>query len=127
MSTAARTHVHIGEYAELERGGRIVAEVEGREIVAFALDGELFAYENYCPHLGGPVGEGKLIPHVEAVLDEDGSVIREQFVPGEMRLVCPWHGFEFDVKSGRCTADGRCRLRRWEVVRDDNDAIYVLA
>jgi nitrite reductase (NADH) small subunit len=126
VSTTERAHVRIGEYAELSDGGRIIAEVEGREVVAFAHGGELYAYENYCPHLGGPVAEGKLIPHVEAVLDEDRSVIREQFVHSEMRLVCPWHGFEFDVRSGRCTADRRFRLRRRDVVRDDNDEIYVV-
>ena len=115
MSAADQTLVRVGTLADLEGDRRIVAVVEGREVVVLRRDDELHAYENACPHMGGPVCEGKLVPRVEAVVAEDGSVTTERFVHDEMRFACPWHGFEFDLRSGVCVADDRYRLRRWTV------------
>lgn len=115
MTASERTLVRVGTLADLDGDRRIVATVDGHEVVVVRWDGELYAYENSCPHVGGPVCEGKLVPRVEAVVADDGSVTTERFVYGEWRFACPWHGFEFDLKSGVCAADPRYRLRRWTV------------
>ena len=44
------------------------------------VDGELYAVEGVCPHRGGPLGQGALHGHM---------------------LVCPWHAWEFDCRTGR--------------------------
>ena len=42
---------------------------------------------------------------VEAVLDEDKRQLRERFSTSEIHLVCPWHGWEFDVRTGQSWCD----------------------
>jgi nitrite reductase/ring-hydroxylating ferredoxin subunit len=117
--------VRIGTLADLAASGRLIEAIDGREVVVIEHAGELRAYENNCPHLGGPVGEGKLVARVESVVDdEDGGVWEERFVPSDVRLVCPWHGFEFDFDTGVCAADARIRLRSRSVVVEGED-IYV--
>ena len=64
-----------------EGSGRIVVTEDGEEIALFKVKGEIYALANACPHEGGPLGEGK----VKAAT-----------------VVCPWHDWEFDLKSGAC-------------------------
>lgn len=40
------------------------------------------------------------------------------------RVVCPWHGYEFDLASGRCANDPRLRLRRYDVIERDGE-VYI--
>ncbi|MYR07985.1 Rieske 2Fe-2S domain-containing protein [Gordonia sp. SID5947] len=114
----------VGVRAEVADNKRIMAHVDGREIVVFEHRGRLYGFENLCPHMGGPVCEGKLAPRVEAVLDSDGAVIEERFDKNEWRIVCPWHGVEFKIEDGVCAADPKYRLRRIEANYDGDD-IYV--
>jgi len=68
---------------ELEPGQAKLIEVDGKEIALFNSNGEYFAIDNECTHVGGPLCEGEI---------DDGKVI------------CPWHGAEFDLKSGQAVA-----------------------
>ena len=54
--------VRVGDLATFENPGRKVVEVAGIEVGVFRLGDEFFAYENKCPHLEGPVCQGKLLP-----------------------------------------------------------------
>jgi 3-phenylpropionate/trans-cinnamate dioxygenase ferredoxin subunit len=80
---------------EIPDGARLVVDVGGREVGIFKVDGEFFALLNRCPHLGGPLCRGQLL---EPVLSSG---------PGDVRLgdaaliTCPWHGWEFDIRTGR--------------------------
>lgn len=119
--------VEVGLADELGDGDRRAVQVGGgREVVVFRIGPALYAYENVCPHQGGPACEGKLIPRVEAELDDMGDVVRERFVRNEIHLVCPWHGWEFRIESGRCVPDPRFSLRRHEVTERDG-RIFVSA
>jgi nitrite reductase/ring-hydroxylating ferredoxin subunit len=117
---------HVGTLARLEEDERLFADVDGREVCVFRTPGGLRAYENHCAHLGGPVCQGKLVPKVTAVLDDVQAVVEERFDRDQMRIACPWHGWEFDLDTGRSVIDRRVRLRRFEVVEDQGE-IYVLA
>jgi len=86
----------------------------------------LHAFENRCLHQGGPVCMGRVLGRLEEILAEDRSVIEERFSDDELHLICPWHGWEYDVETGRCAADHRLRLRKYHVVVR-GDAVYVLA
>lgn len=85
--------------------------LEGRSIGIFNVDGELFALRNVCPHQGGPLCEGVLSGFVAP-----GA-------PGEYRysrlrktLRCPWHGWEFDLRTGRSHVDpAGTRVRTYPV------------
>lgn len=101
--------------SEFEEGGcRIIAQ-DGLEVGVFLVGGEFHAFENECPHQGGPVCQGRLFSQVEEILGEDRSSLGERFSEDNVRIVCPWHGYEFDVKTGAHPADGRIRLRKFEV------------
>lgn len=101
-----------------------VVDIAGRE-VGVARQGDQFrAYENKCLHQGGPVCDGRLIGKVEANLAPDMTVHGERFSDTEMHIVCPWHGYEYDLKTGKCAADAELRLRSFPVSVVGND-VYV--
>lgn len=67
---------------DITEGKGIVVDLdEDKQLALFKSNGDVFAIDNACPHQDGPLGEGTL---------EDGNV------------VCPWHGWCFDLKSGAC-------------------------
>lgn len=126
MKAETGRRIRIGSGRELEDAGRITTKIDGREIVAFHVSpDEAVAYENTCPHMGGPVCEGKVAPRVEAVLGPDREVVEERFVSHERNLVCPWHGYEFNLRTGACRGDARFQLRRYETIHEDGE-VYVL-
>jgi nitrite reductase (NADH) small subunit len=94
-----------------DRGG-VLVELDGREVGIFKLDGRILAYENRCVHQGGPVCTGRLVGRYEEVLDEQGYSRGERLAEEDLRLVCPWHGWEFDLATGQCMVDRRRWLRR---------------
>jgi nitrite reductase (NADH) small subunit len=62
----------------------------GNKTICIAnVDGNYSAMDNVCPHRGGPLGQGMV---------EGGKV------------VCPWHGWEWDVKTGAAEQDSRMRV-----------------
>lgn len=95
-------------------GGRVVVDVDGLEIGIFRLDGELYAWENRCAHAGGPVCQGVLMNRVVEQLDDERRSLGDDFAD-EKHIVCPWHGYEYNVRTGEHPADPRARLRPIEV------------
>jgi nitrite reductase/ring-hydroxylating ferredoxin subunit len=79
-----------------ERAIRIVA-VDGVEVGVVRWDGEVFALRNVCPHEGAPVCRGRLGPQIVAG-GAPGQLAVDQTRPV---LACCWHGWEFDVRTGR--------------------------
>ena len=85
---------------EIPPGGRKIVTVRGREVGVFNLGGEFFAMLNRCPHQGGDLCRGKLVGLATSA--EPGRFDYSR--PGEM-LKCPWHGWEFDVRTGQSWCD----------------------
>jgi nitrite reductase (NADH) small subunit len=116
--------VLVGRRSDFAAGARKIMSVGVREIGVLRHDGRFYAYENRCVHRGGPVCEGRILGRVEAVLADDKTVLGERFSETETHLICPWHGYEYDLETGECAADHNLRLRRYEVV-EEGDEIYV--
>jgi nitrite reductase (NADH) small subunit len=116
--------VLVGRRSDFAAGARKILAVGVREIGVLQHDGRFYAYENRCVHRGGPVCEGRILGRVEAVLADDKTVLGERFSETETHLICPWHGYEYDLETGECAADRNLRLRRYEVV-EEGDEIYV--
>ena len=95
------------------------------EVGVYRHDGSYYAYRNYCLHQGGPACEGIIMHKVEDVLGPDRTWHGQKF-GDEVHFVCPWHGYEYDLKTGECAADRRLRLKSYPVVRRGED-IYVVA
>jgi nitrite reductase/ring-hydroxylating ferredoxin subunit len=96
---------------EIAPGGRKLVDVAGRSVGVFNVDGQYYALLNRCPHQGGPLCTGKLWGQVYAPVP---GVYKSQG-PGVL-LRCPWHGWEFDVRTGQSWFDPeRMRVRRYPV------------
>ncbi|MFC7738399.1 Rieske (2Fe-2S) protein [Roseomonas sp. GCM10028921] len=91
---------------EIPPGGRKLVEVAGRAIVVFNLGGEFFALLNRCPHEGGSLCAGHQTGLVES--SEPGQYRYSR--RGEI-IRCPWHAWEFDIRTGQ----SRCDPRRMKV------------
>jgi nitrite reductase/ring-hydroxylating ferredoxin subunit len=90
----------VAPVAEIKPGGRKRVSVSGRAIVVFNLGGEFFALADRCPHKGGPLSQGRLTGLVES--QEPGEYCYSR--RGEI-LRCPWHSWEFDVRTGKSWCD----------------------
>ena len=76
--------------------------VDGQIFAVFNVDGDFHVLDGVCPHQGGPLGKGEL----------NGSVI-----------TCPWHGWSFDVESGKCKISEMIEQPKFEIHVVD-DKIY---
>jgi nitrite reductase/ring-hydroxylating ferredoxin subunit len=90
---------------EIPPGGRKIVEVARRSIGVFNVGGRFYGLRNRCPHQGGPLCEGRLLGAVES--DRPGTF---RWSSEPRTLACPWHGWEFDVTTGRSWCDPE-RLR----------------
>ena len=85
---------------------RYLATVAGRSVAVFHIDGEYYAISNRCAHMGGPL--------IDAHFDKDGNV------------VCPWHRYRFDPKTGKGPEGSPERVESY-AVKVEGDNIYVSA
>ena len=115
--------VLVGELAQIADGDHRVFQVGALEFGVFRQGDSIHAWENRCPHAGGPVCQGKIFRKVEEVLASDRKSLGLRF-SATPQIVCPWHGFEFDVVTGRHPGDSRFRLKRVDVTLRDGK-IYV--
>ncbi|MFQ6020044.1 MAG: Rieske (2Fe-2S) protein [Dehalococcoidia bacterium] len=71
--------VKVAGLREVPQGEMKIVELDGKPVVLANVDGQIYAFGGECTHKGGPLGEGEL----------EGDTV-----------ICPWHGGEFDVKTG---------------------------
>jgi nitrite reductase/ring-hydroxylating ferredoxin subunit len=86
--------------SEIPPGGRKIVTVGGREIGVFNLGGAFYALLNRCPHQGGKLCLGTVTGLVTS--SEPGRFDYSR--PGEM-LKCPWHNWEYDIRTGQSWCD----------------------
>jgi nitrite reductase/ring-hydroxylating ferredoxin subunit len=100
---------------EIPPGGRKIVTVAGRSIGVFNVDGEFFALRNRCPHQGGALCEGTLWGVLKADVPGAFEYDRTREI-----LTCPWHGWEFFIRTGQswCAPD-RLRVRRYDVTVEE--------
>ncbi len=111
--------VFVGNESEFEESGRRVIDVDGLEIGVFRVKGNFYAYESECAHQGGPVCQGRIYQRVEEDLTPDGASAGFRYSEDRLHIVCPWHGYEYDLETGVFPANPKVRLRKFEVtVRD---------
>ena len=115
--------VIIGSVSDFCDGGRKIIGFEGFEVAVFKLDGEFFGYLNQCPHMGGPACQGKMIAKVEEIIAEDRTSKGMTFSKTKLHVVCPWHGFEFDIRTGVHPGNPRARLRKIDVAVSDGEVM----
>ncbi len=94
----------VGKASEIKDGERRIVFVGEHEIGVFKEKGEYYAYSNFCLHQGGPACEGLTIAKVEERIMPDKTSRGLYFSDTELHFVCPWHGMEYDMKTGECVA-----------------------
>jgi nitrite reductase (NADH) small subunit len=91
--------ITVGRAADVLPGRRVTVELsDGGELALFNIDGEFHAIDNFCPHKGAPLLEGNLTGYT---------------------IECDWHGWQFDVRSGRCFTVNECVQTYRVVIEDD--------
>ena len=92
----------VAPVAEIPPGGRKVVDAAGKRIVVFNLDGEFFALLDRCPHQGSALSGGILCG---LTLSEEPGTYR--FSRSGEFIRCPWHQWEFDIRTGKSWFDPR--------------------
>ena len=92
--------VKVATVAQVAPGTGMVATVNDKEVAVFNVDGTFHAIDNVCKHRGGPLGEGEL----------DGDTV-----------TCPWHGWQYNVKTGACMTKEGITVDKYEVREEDGE------
>ncbi len=100
----------LGPLDAFHEGEVRVVKAGRREIGVARWRGRLYALRNVCAHQRGPVCEGWLAGRMTSGSPGEMSVEEEAPV-----LACPWHGWEFDIRTGRALSDRRFRVRTYRV------------
>jgi nitrite reductase/ring-hydroxylating ferredoxin subunit len=105
-----------------ERGRIRVVDAGGKRVGLLWVGEELHAIADACPHRGAPLcGAGQLVHRLEDT--PDGFARSEH--PTMLR--CPWHKWEFDVRTGACPESPRVRARRYRVWLEDGEIVLSFA
>jgi nitrite reductase/ring-hydroxylating ferredoxin subunit len=117
--------VAVARLSELKDGDYKVYAVDGFEVGVFRVGDKVVAYRNECPHAGGPVCQGKIFHQIEEVLTPDmkSAGLRHS---KRRNVVCPWHGYEFDIETGRHPGDPNMRLTPVEIAVRDGDILVAI-
>ncbi|GIV78676.1 Rieske (2Fe-2S) protein [Litorilinea aerophila] len=101
----------VGKVSELPPGSRKIVDAGGRSIGVFNVHGTFYAIRNLCPHQFAPLCRGIItgttLPSQpgQYIWARDGEIIR-----------CPWHGWEFDITTGRSVFNPhKMRVKTYEV------------
>jgi nitrite reductase/ring-hydroxylating ferredoxin subunit len=95
--------VKVARASDVEEGKGLIVWAGPLKVALFRCEGTIYAIRNQCPHMGGDLGEGLLT----------GEVVR-----------CPWHGWKFNVKTGKMPEAELVSVRSFEVKVEGED-VYV--
>ncbi len=98
--------VRVRPLAELPAGTVVEFELETATYALCNVDGKLHCVDGACPHAGGPLGQGNL----------NGNY-----------LVCPWHSFEFDCRTGLNDSDEDMKVETFPVSVRDGDVFIEIS
>ena len=101
--------VDVGAVGDFEDRSVTLVRAEGREIGIVHWRGEIYAVSNVCTHQRGPLCRGTLGGRLTAA--SPGTMELDDETPV---LACPWHGWEFDVRTGRALWDERYAVRTYD-------------
>lgn len=95
--------VRVARASDVDEGKGLIVWAGPIKVALFRCAGVVYAIRNQCPHMGGDLGEGLL----------SGDVVR-----------CPWHGWKFNVKTGKSPEADLVAVRTFEVKIEGED-VYV--
>jgi nitrite reductase/ring-hydroxylating ferredoxin subunit len=101
----------VAAVGDVAPGGSKLVTVKGRDIALFNVGGAYFAFFNRCPHAGASLCSGKIVSPVESAEPGQYHLVQDR---GMLR--CPWHGWQFDIRTGQAWCDPETvKLRNYPV------------
>jgi nitrite reductase (NADH) small subunit len=94
--------VKVASLDALPPGSLMEARVGENSYAVCNVEGEVYALDGICAHAGGPLGQGAL--HGET-------------------LVCPWHAWEYNCRTGSCDYDESLKLEKFPVKIENGDIL----
>ena len=95
--------IKVAKIGDVPTNTGLSVEANGQAIALYKVDGKVYALDGVCPHAGGPMAEGSL----------NGCLV-----------MCPWHGWEFNVKTGLCDFNSLFSTKTFPV-KEENGEIFV--
>jgi nitrite reductase/ring-hydroxylating ferredoxin subunit len=114
---------NVDDYAD---GDRKVVVCGDKEVGVFRIGDEFYAWHNRCAHRAGPVCQGRIMKRVLEPVASDKTTRTQEYDEADSHIVCPWHGYEFSIKTGFHQGSGQFRLLKAELTISDGE-IYVSA
>ncbi len=96
--------IKVAKLDELEEGEMMAVEVDGEPVCLARVNGDICAFTDNCTHISGPLNEGDL----------DGDI-----------LTCPWHGAQFNVRTGKVLRGPARQDIQTYPVKVEDDTIFV--
>jgi len=104
---------------EIPPGSRKIVTVKGREIGIFRIGDNFYGLINRCPHQGAPLCRGEIVSRLVAPTPGEYRLTRS----GEM-IRCPWHCWEFDIRTGQSLCDPKSvQARAFDVAVEQGTAL----
>jgi nitrite reductase/ring-hydroxylating ferredoxin subunit len=97
--------VKLATLDELPPGSAREVEHDGRIYALFNVGGVISAIDGICPHQGGPLADGEV----------EGTTV-----------TCPWHGWQFDVRTGKSQLGPRLSQPAFEVKVEGRDVLVAV-
>ncbi|MBI4443535.1 MAG: non-heme iron oxygenase ferredoxin subunit [Acidobacteria bacterium] len=97
--------VKVAAVSDVQPGNVKEYTVNGRTIALCNVEGTFYALDNVCVHRGGPLGQG--------------------YIDGD-KVECPWHGWQYDVKTGAVTFNPSAKVATYEVKIEGSDVLVAL-
>ena len=120
--------VRVAGTADVQPGHGMVAEVNGKTVAVFNVDGAFHVVDNTCLHRGGPLGEGEVEGSVvtcPGVCPHQGGPLGRGVLQGCI-VTCPWHGWQFNVMTGACVNNPSGKVAVYQVKVDGGDVKALL-
>lgn len=115
----------VARVGDIPDGGSLIIDVEGRSIGVFNVGGEIFAVRNRCAHQGGPLCDGAVLSALRAEVLPSGKV-REYWDETTPVVACPWHGWEYDLRTGALLGDKSRKVAVYETRVADGEIRVVM-
>lgn len=96
-------YVKLTTQSELPSPGEAKEFELGKKVICLAnVNGTITAMDNVCLHMGGPLGQG--------------------YIEGN-KIVCPWHGWEYDLKTGELGDDPKSKVAVYSIKVENGDVL----
>jgi nitrite reductase/ring-hydroxylating ferredoxin subunit len=112
--------VEVCRVGDLEDGVPKIVSLDRRRVVVVRCSDEIFAIRDVCPHMTSSFAAGIVRPVVAAAPDSGEIVLNVD----EPMVRCPWHAWEFNMRTGECLVDPKLRVRAYDVTVRDS-VVYI--